>query len=276
MLGAGVLRAQEGEAGTAPSGGFLDAYFRMVERAQNSQPHWISPLFTTTPRLNERFRYDFSFQARPGDVDLANYGSSKGLELILTDHVAVTFGIPPYFVRDAPRGTVSGWGDETFQMKYRFASAPEDGGNYVFSAFFGASVPTGSDPFSAKVPIYTPTLAFGKGWGSREEGFDIQSTLGVSIPGGDKARVGMPVVWSTAFQAHVARFLWPEFEIALTHWTDSPSDGKWQAIATAGIVAGRFPIAGRIHCDVGFGYQWAISAYRTYDSAWLATFRIPF
>jgi len=276
MVCVAALRAQDGGAAASSSQGFLDSYFRMVERAQASQPRWISPLFTTTPRLNERFRYDFSFQARTGDVDLANYGSSKGLELIFTDHVAVTFGIPAYLVRAAPRGTLSGWADETFQMKYRFASAAEGSGNYVFSAFFGASVPTGSDAFTAKVPIYTPTLAFGKGWGSREEGFDIQSTLGVSVPGGDKARVGMPVVWSTAFQAHVARYLWPEFEVALTHWTDGPSDGKWQAIATVGVVAGRFPIAGRLHCDVGFGYQWAISTYRTYNSAWLATFRLPF
>ena len=273
---AGVALGQGAGEAPPPGGGFLDNYFRMVERAQGSQPHWISPLFTTTPRLNERFRYDFAFQARPGDVDLANYGSSKGLELIFTDHVAVTFGIPSYLVRDAPRGTVSGWADETFQAKYRFASAPESSGNYVFSAFFGVSVPTGGDPFTARVPVYTPTLAFGKGWGSREQGFDIQSTLGVSVPGGDKARVGMPVVWSTAFQAHVARYLWPEFEIALTHWTDGPSDNKWQAIATVGVVAGRFPISGRLHFDVGFGYQWAISAYRTYDSAWLATARLPF
>lgn len=278
LLGATTGRAQQDAEGgpSASSGGFLEDYFRMVARAQESQPRWISPLFTTTPRLNERFRYDFSFQARPGDVDLANYGSSKGLELIFTDRVAVTFGIPAYLDRDTPRGTRTGWADETFQAKFRFASAPESSGNYVFSGFLGVSVPTGSDAFTAGVPIYTPTLAFGKGWGSREEGFDIQSTVGVSVPGGDKDRVGMPVVWSTTFQAHVLRYLWPEFEVALTHWTDGPSDNQWQAIATVGVVAGRFPISGRLHFDVGFGYQWAISAYRTYDSAWLATARLPF
>ncbi|HYX21919.1 MAG TPA: transporter [Thermoanaerobaculia bacterium] len=275
LLGAAALAQEEG-AGAAASGGFLEDHFGMVARAQDSQPHWISPLFTTTPRLNERFRYDFSFQSRPGNVDLANYGSGKGLELILADRVAVTFGIPSYLVRDAPRGAQSGWADETFQAKYRFASAPEQSGNYVFSAFLGVSVPTGSDALTAKVPVYTPTLAFGKGWGSREVGFDIQSTLGVSVPGGDKARVGMPVVWSTTFQAHVARYLWPEFEVALTHWTDGPSNDKWQAIATAGVVLGRFPISRRLHFDVGAGYQWAISSYRTYDGAWLATARLPF
>jgi hypothetical protein len=272
---AALARGEEAEP-ASPPGGFLDDYFRMVARAQDAQPRWISPLFTTTPRVNERFRYDFSWQARPGDVDLSNYGSGKGLELILTERVAMTFGIPSYFVRDAPRGTQTGWGDETFQLKYRLASAPEESGNYVFSAFLGASVPTGTAPFSSGVAIYTPTLAFGKGWGTREGGFDIQSTLGVGIPGGDRGRVGIPVVWSTTFQGHIARYFWPEFEMALTHWTDGPSGDKWQAIATVGVVAGRFPISGRLHFDVGFGYQWAISAFRTYDSAWLATARLPF
>ena len=276
ILGVAGVRGQEEDAARAGSEGFLDDYFGMVERAQASQPRWISPLFTTTPRLNERFRYDFAFQARPGGVDLANYGSGKGVELIVTDHVAVTFGIPAYLVRDAPRGTQGGWADETFQAKYRFASATEEKGNYVFSGFLGVSVPTGSGAFTADVPVYTPTLAYGKGWGTRDGGFDIQSTLGVSIPGGDKGRVGIPVVWSTTFQGHVARYFWPELEIALTHWTDGPSDDKWQAVATVGVVAGRFPIAGRLHFDVGLGYQRAISAYRTYDSAWLVTARLPF
>lgn len=273
--GAASALAQEADA-SAPTGGFLDDFFRVVERAQSSQPRWISPLITTTPRLNQRFRYDFAWQARPGDVDLANYGVSKGLELVFSDQVAVTFGVPAYLVRDSPQGTQSGWADETFQLKYRFASGNEENGNYVFTGFLNASVPTGSAPFSLDVPVYTPTLAYGKGWGSREEGFDIQTTLGVSVPGGDKARVGMPVIWSTAFQGHVLGVLWPEFEIALTHWTDGPYDNEWQAIATAGFVAGRFPIAGRLHFDVGVGYQFAISAFRTYDSAWLATVRLPF
>jgi len=277
LAGRLVLAQTETGSGASGSGGFLDSYFRMVEKTQAEQPHWISPLVTTTPRLNERFRYDFSWQSRPNDVDLANYGNSKGLELILANRVAMTFGIPAYLVRDSPRGTQSGWADETFQVKYRFLSAPEESGNYVFSAFLNVSVPTGSDAVTAGKPIYSPTLAWGQGWGTRTRGFDIQSTLAVSIPGGDKARIGVPVVWNTAFQGHVLTdWFWPEFEMSLTHWTDGPTDGKWQAIATVGFVAGRFPIAGRLRLDLGVGYQFAVSTFRTYDHAWLATFRLPF
>lgn len=271
--GAVQAQAAPDEAGQ----GFVDRYIAMVERAQDGQPHWISPLVTTTPRVNQRFRYDVTGQARPGGVDLTNYGSSKGVELILAEQVAVTFGIPAYLVRDSPRGRQTGWADETFLAKYRFASANEAHGNYVVSAFLGVSVPTGSDSTTSGKPIYSPTFAFGKGWGTRKEGFDIQSTLAVSIPGGDKARIGVPIVWNTALQAHVgSEWLWPEFEVNLTHFTDGPSDGKWQAIGTAGLVLGRFPISGRLHLDFGAGYQFAMSTYRTYNHAWVTTFRLPF
>ncbi|HEY1434665.1 MAG TPA: hypothetical protein VGG65_04770 [Thermoanaerobaculia bacterium] len=273
MLASPCVRAQT----TETDAGFLAGYFRMVERAQESQPHWISPLVTTTPRLNERFRYDLGWQSRPGDVDLANYGSGKGVELILLDRVAVTFGIPAYVARTSADRTTTSWADETFLVKYRFLAANEENGNYVVSGFLGVSVPTGSAGATAGVAVYTPTLAWGKGWGTRTEGFDIQSTLAVSIPAGDKARVGVPVVWNTALQGHVlSERFWPEFEMNLTHWTDGPNDGRWQAIATAGFVAGRFPIAGRLRLDLGVGYQFAVSAFRTYDHAWIATFRLPF
>jgi len=152
LAGGGALAQAEAGGGSAPPEGFLDRYFRMVEKTQDAQPHWISPLVTTTPRLNERFRYDFAWQSRPNDVDLANYGNSKGIELILATRVAMTFGIPGYVVRDSPRGTQSGWADETFLLKYRFFSANEESGNSVFSAFLNVSVPTGSDAFRVPQP----------------------------------------------------------------------------------------------------------------------------
>jgi len=277
-LGASRALAQEdGAATAAAAGGVLDAYFRMVERAQAEQPHWISPLVTTTPRLNERFRYDVSGQSRPQDVELVNYGSSKGLEVIAFDRFAVTVGIPAYLVRRGPRGTVGGWADETIQVKYRLLAANEESGNFVLSGFVGVSVPTGSAAFTTGATVYTPTIAWGKGWGTRSGGFDVQTTLAASLPGSDEARVGIPVVWNTAFQAHVLheRF-WPEFEMSLTHWTDGPNDGRWQAIATVGFVLGRFPIAGRLRLDLGAGYQFAVSRFRTYDPGWVATLRLPF
>ena len=99
-----VLAAAFARAETADTGeGALDSYFRLVDRTQSEQPHWMSPLFMTTPRLVERFRYDNIWQSRPNGVDLANYGAGKGLELIAFERVAVLLGVPAYFVRKTPR-----------------------------------------------------------------------------------------------------------------------------------------------------------------------------
>lgn len=273
-----VLAAAFARAETAGTGeGALDSYFRLVDKTQSEQPHWMSPLFATTPRLVERFRYDNIWQSRPNGVDLANYGAGKGLELIPFERVAVLLGVPAYFVRKTPVGTKSGWADETFLVKYRILSANEESGNYIVTGFLGVSVPTGSEGFSAGKTIYTPTIGGGKGWGTRQEGFDIQSTLAVSIPTGDRSRIGVPIVWNTTFQAHVwSEKFWPEVEMNLTHWSDGPNDGKTQAIVTMGVVAGRFPITGRLRAVVGVGYQVAVSSYRTYDHAWLVSMRLPF
>ena len=139
------------------------------------------------------------------------------------------------------------------------------------------SVPTGSDAFTRTPPIYTPTLAWGKGWGTRSEGFDIQSTLAVSIPGSDKARFGVPVVWNTAFQGHVFHeWFWPEIEMSLTHWTDGPNGrqvaGDRDGRLRAGEVSDLRPAAARL----GVGYQFAVSTFRTYDPGWVTTLRLPF
>ncbi len=37
---------------------YFEQWFDRVDRTQAEQPHWITPLATTTPRLEEEFRYD--------------------------------------------------------------------------------------------------------------------------------------------------------------------------------------------------------------------------
>ena len=39
-----------------PVAGYFENWFLRVTKAQAEQPHWITPLFTTTPRLEEEFR----------------------------------------------------------------------------------------------------------------------------------------------------------------------------------------------------------------------------
>jgi hypothetical protein len=48
--------------------GFLADWFNMVSETQADQPHWITPLSTTTPRLEPEFRYDIQGQTHYGGV----------------------------------------------------------------------------------------------------------------------------------------------------------------------------------------------------------------
>jgi hypothetical protein len=37
----------------------MDRWFRRSDRAKADQPHWMTPLVTITPRLEQEFRTDF-------------------------------------------------------------------------------------------------------------------------------------------------------------------------------------------------------------------------
>lgn len=254
---------------------FLDSWFATSDAAKEAQPHWMTPVVTVTPRLEQEFRYDQSWQDRPKGVTLDGYGGGKGLELIPTTDTEVIIGVPNYQVRDTPKGRTTGWADETLLLKYRLVAENEEHGNYIVSGFLGVSLPTGSTAFTNNKAIVTPTIAAGKGWGTREEGFDIQSTLGIAIPAGDLRTLGEPLTWNTAFQAH-AGLLWPELEVNYTYFRDGPNDGKSQTALTPGLVIGRLALNNRMKFIIGGGYQSVVSSFKTFNHAWLLTARLAF
>jgi hypothetical protein len=266
----GVPTAQDSAAS------FVDAWFARSDAAKEAQPHWMTPVVTVTPRLEQEFRYDQSWQDRPKDVTLDNYGGGKGLELIPTLNTEVIVGVPAYLTRTTPKGQVSGWADESLLLKYRFVAANEEHGNYIVTGFLGVSLPTGSSAFTNNNTVITPTIAAGKGWGTRETGFDIQSTLGIGIPTGDRRTLGEPTVWNTALQAHVLEKLWPEIEANYTHYKDGPNDGKNQLALTYGLVLGRFEVNHRVKFIIGGGYQKPVSSFYTFNHTWLLTARAAF
>ena len=271
-----------GESGTESSGqnseGSNDSsWFAVVNKSQEEQPHWMTPLVTITPRLEEEYRYDQTRQYKPGNTTLTNYGGGKWLELIPSENVETIIGQPGYLVQQTPTTTTRGWADETFLVKYRFRSANEENGNYIVTGFLGLSTPTGNHPFTAGQTIVTPTLAVGKGWGTREQGVDVQSTLSASIPDANQNVAGLPVAWNTSLQAHVSNLLWPEIEASYTHWKAGPLAGKNQLIMTYGVILGRIPLEGRTKLILGVGYQdAAATAFSTYNRGWVTTARVAF
>lgn len=249
-------------------------WFPRVSEIQAEQPHWITPLVTVTPRLEEEYRYDQSWttmnSAHYPQVD--NYGTTKGLELIPFDPVEVIIGIPGYETENNPHKW--GWADETFLVKYRILSGNEENGDYILTAFMGLSVPSGSDDFSSHHFDFTPTIAGGKGWGD----FDVQSTLGFSVPdnGFVKTGAGNSLVWNTALQYRIHKLFWPEVEFNYTWWPTGEHQGLNQLLITPGVVIGRIPIAGRVGLTLGLGCEFPVTDEATIHRNVILSGRIPF
>src|SRR5689334_8917377 len=71
---------------------------RVVE-AQASQPHWASPLITSTPLLVQQIRYDQYWQHLGNGANVDTFGSGRGLELIPTTTNEVLLNPPSYIER---------------------------------------------------------------------------------------------------------------------------------------------------------------------------------
>jgi hypothetical protein len=270
----------------APVAEYFADWMPRATRIQSEQPHWITPLVTVTPRLEQEYRYDQLWQAQAHGAALDNFGASKGLELIPWYNVEVILGVPGWIAHNGsiphPKAKkngkrpvappIDGWADETFLVKYRILSANEDSGNYLLTAFMGFSAPTGADGNSARHAVFTPAIAFGKGWGA----FDFQSTLGVAIPNGGMERLSMPLSYNTAFQYHVLKYFWPELEVNYTWFTRGENAGKNQVFLTPGLVVGRIPVRERLGLTFGAGYQVAVTHHPAYNHAVVFSGRIPF
>ena len=131
----------------SPVENYFSDWFARVSKIQAEQPHWITPLVTVTPRLEQELRYDQSWETLPGGQTLKNYGGGKGLELIPAEPIELILGVPAWESENtSPRK--QGWADESFLLKYRLLSANEEEGDYILTAFMGLSVPTGSADYT--------------------------------------------------------------------------------------------------------------------------------
>lgn len=245
-------------------------WLERVSATQARQPHWMTPIATVTPRLEQEFRFDTLHEATPtGNV--TNFDGGKGLELIPTRRTELLINLPPYLMHENPK-TADGFGDVSFTLKYRLWSRDEEAGSGILTAFLGGSIPTGVYKNGSNSAIVTPTLAGGKGWGR----FDVQSTISGTLPVNSVETVGRTMVSNTAFQAHAMRILWPEVEINSTFWKGGTNDGKKQTFVTPALVVGRFRLHHRMALAGGVGFQVAATRYHQYDHAVLVTLRMPF
>lgn len=258
-------------SGALAQDGYFASWFARVDKTKQQQPHWVTPLATTTPRLEEEYRYDQLWQTNARGITTNNYGGGKGLELIPFERVEVIFNVPPYLAHNDPE-VHDGFGDVAFLVKYRLLSANEEHGNHILSAFLGWSLPTGDHKNGALHAVITPTIAYGKGFAN----FDLQGTFGVGLPAADTNVVGRTYAWNNAFQYRVLGKFWPEVELNSTFFQGGKNDGQKQNFVTPGLIIGRFRLWRRIGLTFGGGYQIATTHFHTTNHNAILSIRFPF
>jgi hypothetical protein len=257
-------------------GGYFSNWFSRVDKIQSEQPRWMTPVATTTPRLEEEVRYDQDWLQHADGYRWDDYDGAKGLELIPWYKTELIIQVPPYYDYDGDPSEKNGFGDVQFLLKYRLLSRNEQHGNYILTAFLGASIPTGSYSngvvTGANSATITPTIAYGKGFGN----FDAQGTFGVQIPTNNESANGTNFVFNNTLQYRVMKKIWPEVEFNTTHYHDGEHAGQTLNYITPGFVLGRFKVAGRVGMSVGGGFQIATSGFYRNNHNGIFTVRFPF
>ena len=265
------------------SDNFIARYQARVTATQGAQPHWITPLVTVTPRLEQEFRADFVRQTNAKLYDTWNLGNGKGLEIIPFRRIELLFNVPPFIDHTQP-AQKDGFGDVSFNSKLRILSRNEEHGNYILTAYLAASVPTGKNGNGSCCAVVTPSIGGGKGWGN----LDLTSTLGGSLPMSNTKGLGHTTTWNNVVQYRLAktglaRLFWPEAEFNSSFYSGGTNDGKIATFATPGIVIGRVPLAhnpdgtpGRLGLTFGAGEQIALTHFHTFNHGIVLTARVPF
>lgn len=267
----GAARAQEG---------LWALWNQQVDEAMQTQPHWVTPLGTTSAELTERYRSDFTRQITPSGTATWDYGSGKGVNLIPWHRLEIDLNPPPYIEHDSPTAS-DGFGDFSMLGKFRIASGNAEHGAYAVSASLGGTFPTGSFSNGSPRGAVVPTIYGGKGFGD----FDVQSSIGVSLPTGDADALGRPVAWNTAGQYRLSGVLhgaalWPEIENNATFYHGGPNDGRKQDFVTLGMMLNGIKLAGaeagRMSLSVGAGMQIATTHFHTYNHALILSTRVNY
>ena len=262
-------------------GAYFRNWFRRVALAQSQQPNWVAGLVTPPPVLIEQLRYDQYIEHTNNDASVHNFGVNKGVQLIVSGTQELDIVLPSYIER-YNKTPGSGFGDwQAFLFKQRLLSANAHNGNYILSANFALTAPTGAARYTNHVYFAAPGIGFGKGWGN----FDIQGSFGASLPVSRVHLYGDSLVGNIMAQYDFEKVIWPEVELNWTNWVNGTQrGGKNQLFMTVGAVLGKFKIHDRLGVVLGVGYQFALApTYRlnpailpAYQRNWIASLRMPF
>lgn len=265
--------AQTGSTDSSAEG-FYSRWEARTNAIQSKQPGWAVPLVTTYTGLFQVVRTDILRQTTPALTHTWNFDNSKGVNLILSNRTEVAINLPPYIEHNST--AKDGAGDMSFLGKVRIASGNAQHGAYTLCAFAIATIPTGSYKNGSTDASIAPSLGAGKGFGR----FDVQSTIGATLPTGNPAiaAAGRPIVWNTAAQVHVAKLFWPEVESNATFFKGGTNDRKMQEFITPGLLVGKCGLhpsvpGSRPGLAFGAGMQIAASHFHAYNHGLVLTVR---
>jgi hypothetical protein len=274
LAGAYAQTESPNQSAKQEAGGLYGRWSARTSAIQSKQPGWAVPLVTTYTGLFQVVRTDIVRQITPTHTNTWNFDNSKGVNFIPWNNTEFALDLPAYIEHNST--AVDGWGDMSFLGKYRIASGNEQHGTYTVSAFVQATVPTGNYKNGSADASVGPNMGVGKGFGH----FDVQSTLGATLPIGNAAlkTAGRPIAWNTAAQLRAGKLFWPEIESNATFYKGGTNDGKMQEFITPGILVGKCKLhpenpRSRPGLAAGVGMQIATSHFHTYNHGLILTAR---
>jgi len=187
------------------------------------------------------------------------------------ESIEIILSPPPYLNHSDPTNA-AGFGDLGALVKYRVMSANEQHGNYVVTPFLRMTFPTGDGRHGADHATFTPSLAYGKGWGK----LDVQGTVGVGLATQITATTGRTFTANDTVQLRAGRWLWPELEMNATHFFDGVNAGRTQIFVTPALLIGRLHVWRRMALTAGAGLQIATTKFRTSNHNVIVSIRLPF
>jgi hypothetical protein len=254
--------------------GFFYKWEKRVRSTMAQQPPWAVPLFAPASTITQLFRYDIVRQITPAGTDTWNYGFSKGLDLVPWYNTEVDMNIAPYIQHHS--AAKDGFGDLGMSLKYRLASANLEHRAYSIAVSLAGTIPTGSYKNGGVDATLTPALHAGKGF----KKFDIQTSLGATLPTGDSNIIGRPVAWNVVGQYRILKIFWPEIENNATFYHGGPNDGRVQNFISPGIVVSPLKLASdpksRLGFIVGIGEQIATTHFHTHNHGLMLDARFVF
>ncbi len=238
------------------------------------QPTWMGPLIQPDARLSQLVRLSLSNSYTAAGTRTVNYGNDHTVSVIVGDRIQVNLIAPPY-IQNHSATMRDGFGDAVTEVKYRIASGNAEHGNFALTALLCQSLPTGSFQNGAPTADYYPTLAAGRAWGR----FDLQTTLGGTMPTGKIAAQGRSIEWNATAQARAGAHLWIDLENNAAFNYDGPFDGKTENFLTPAVfyvLSHKQWHPGHTALVLGAGMQIATSHFHTYNHNLIPEARLLF